>query len=49
MMNNYAVLFDLDGTLADTPSIIIKTFERVLLCHGRGYNTTLLKRRLVNP
>lgn len=49
MMNNYAVLFDLDGTLADTPSIIIKTFERVLLCHGRGYNTTLLKKTIGQP
>lgn len=49
MMNNYAVLFDLDGTLADTPSIIIKTFERVLLCHGYSYNTTLLKKTIGQP
>lgn len=49
MTTNFAVLFDLDGTLADTPSLIMNTYERVLLCHGHSYNAAILRTTIGQP
>ena len=49
MTINSAVLFDLDGTLADTPSLIMNTYERVLLCHGHDYNARTLRTTIGQP
>ncbi|KWI31920.1 hypothetical protein WT71_10860 [Burkholderia stagnalis] len=49
IMRDAAVLFDLDGTLLDTPALIVRVFESVLKHHGLAFDADRARRTIGIP